>query len=141
MDSIEKTKHDILRAHASAVAEVGIRKAGERTRVVIASPFAGAVRRNLEYLGLCIRHSVSLGEAPLAPHAMYPLGLDDQDKGERRAGMDCGLAWLASGACAALAVYVDLGVSAGMLTEIAAAQQLGVLIVRRTVPGYIVSVV
>ena len=55
-------------------------------RVIIESPYAGDVERNLRYLRACTRDSLMRGEAPFASHAIYsqPGVLDDHDPEQRR---------------------------------------------------------
>ncbi len=83
-------------------------------RVVIESPFAGDVKRNLRYLRACLRDSLLKGEAPFASHALYtqPGVLDDDKPEDRKLGMEAGFAYRP---CAeATVVYTDLGMSPGM---------------------------
>lgn len=83
-------------------------------RVILESPYAGDVDRNLRYLRACLKDSLARGEAPFASHAIYtqPGVLDDGKPEERVAGIAAGFAW---GAVAdATVVYEDLGVSRGM---------------------------
>jgi hypothetical protein len=94
-------------------------------RVIIESPYAGnAVQRifNRNYARRCLRHALSLGEAPLASHLLYtqPGVLRDDVEADRKLGIDAGLAWLH--AADASVVYVDRGISAGMVKGIKAAQ-------------------
>lgn len=93
-------------------------------RVFLCSPYRGNRDRNADYLDACIADSLKRGEAPFAPHGFYPQFLDDDDADQRRAGIDCGLAWLR--AADLIAVYRDLGRSTGMEAEIAFAQQIGI---------------
>jgi hypothetical protein len=84
-------------------------------RVIIESPYAGDVDRNLRYLRAAMRDCLLRGEAPYASHALYtqPGVLDDTIPRERDLGITAGVAWRD---VADLTVfYVDLGWSAGML--------------------------
>jgi hypothetical protein len=83
-------------------------------RIVIETPFAGDVKRNLRYLRACLRDSLLRGEAPFASHAIYtqPGVLDDDKPDDRSLGMKAGWAWMK--AAEAVAVYRDLGVTSGM---------------------------
>jgi hypothetical protein len=83
-------------------------------RVLIESPFAGDVKRNLKYLRACLRDSLLRGEAPFASHAIYtqPGVLDDDKPDDRSLGMKAGWAWMK--VADAVAVYRDLGVTPGM---------------------------
>ena len=83
-------------------------------RVLIESPFAGNVARNVAYARACLADSLARGEAPFASHALYTLPgvLSDEVIEERERGIEAGLTW---GRVADLtAVYIDFGVSAGM---------------------------
>ena len=82
--------------------------------VIIESPYAGDIEKNVEYARACMHHSLSLGEAPIASHILYtqPGILIDEDPIERQWGIDAGLEW---GKHAELtAIYEDLGISRGM---------------------------
>jgi hypothetical protein len=92
--------------------------------VIIESPFAGDIEKNLRYLRACMRDSLLRGEAPYASHAMYtqPGVLDDGDPVDRDHGINAGFAWRRQ--AEATVVYTDLGVSRGMEYGIAAAKRL-----------------
>lgn len=82
--------------------------------VIIESPFAGDVKRNIAYARACVRDAILRGEYPIASHLLFtqPGILDDKKPEERAKGIDAGLAW---GMHAnATVVYVDLGLSPGM---------------------------
>ena len=82
--------------------------------VIIESPYAGDVERNVAYARAAMRDSILRGEAPLASHLLYTQEgiLDDDDPVERATGIEAGLAW---GAMAhATILYTDLGISGGM---------------------------
>lgn len=91
-------------------------------RVIIESPFAGAVARNQNYARLCCAHALALGDAPFASHLLYTQDgiLDDTIEDERELGITAGLIWgaVAETSC----VYIDLGVSGGMRRGIADAR-------------------
>lgn len=82
--------------------------------VIIESPYAGDVERNLRYLRACMRDCLLRGEAPFASHALYtqPGVLDDLIPGERDLGMRAGFVWGRKADCTV--VYADLGISDGM---------------------------
>ncbi len=104
--------------------------------VVIESPFAGDVERNVRYARAAMRDCLLRGEAPFASHLIYtqPGVLDDLVPDERRLGIEAGLVW---GAKAALtAVYTDLGISAGMELGIARAHVMGRPVEMRTLKGW-----
>lgn len=83
-------------------------------RVILESPFAGDVERNVAYARAALRDCLLRGEAPIASHLLYtqPGVLDDLIAGERALGIEAGLVW---GALAeATVVYADRGISGGM---------------------------
>jgi hypothetical protein len=105
--------------------------------VVIESPYAGDVERNLRYLRACLRDSLLRGEAPFASHGLYTQAgvLDDAVEAERARGMSAGWAWMR--ASSLVAVYTDLGISGGMAAGIAAADRAGVRVEYRSLAGWL----
>jgi hypothetical protein len=103
--------------------------------VIIESPYAGDVERNVEYARACVRDSLSRGEAPIASHLLYtqPGILRDEVPEERQWGIDAGLAWRK--VAEASVVYTDRGVTAGMEYGIAAAKKAGRPVEYRTLYG------
>lgn len=93
--------------------------------VILESPYAGDIERNVEYARRCLRDSLLRGEAPIASHLLYtqPGVLRDEMPNERQHGIDAGLAWRA--VAEASVVYTDLGVSTGMVYGIEAAKAAG----------------
>jgi hypothetical protein len=96
-------------------------------RVIIESPYAskseGILQTNIRFARLCVRHSLSLGETPIAFHLLYtqPEILNDNDAAERRLGMKAAQAWYE---CADIcAVYHEYGISNGMKVGIAIAKK------------------
>ena len=83
-------------------------------RVIIESPYAGDIERNLRYLRACMKDALARGEAPYASHALYtqPGVLDDNDAAERRLGIDAGFEWWLT--AERIVFYTDLGWSNGM---------------------------
>lgn len=104
-------------------------------RVIIESPYAGNLERNIHYLSRCLRHSLLSGEAPFASHALYTrIGvLDDSSPSERDIGLLAGWAWMH--AAHLVAVYTDLGISPGMKAGIEKAEQNGFPVEFRSLPG------
>ena len=83
-------------------------------KVIIESPYAGDIERNIKYARVCLKDSLSRGEAPMASHLLYTQEgvLDDTVESERMQGINAGLAWLE---VADLHVfYIDYGMSKGM---------------------------
>jgi len=91
--------------------------------VIIESPYAGDVTRNVAYVKACIKDCIGRGESPFASHALYTIALDDSDPYDRSLGMNCGHAW--GKVADATVVYSDLGISEGMKQGIAEAQKDG----------------
>ena len=108
-------------------------------RVILESPFAGDVERNVRYARACLRDSLLRGEAPIASHLLYtqPGVLNDDIAAERQQGIDAGLIWR-EGADASV-VYKDLGVSKGMQYGIAAAERSGIPVEYRSLPAEVMQ--
>jgi hypothetical protein len=104
--------------------------------VILESPFAGDVEQNIDYARLCVRDSLSRGEAPIASHLLYtqPTILDDDDPEERQWGIDAGLAWKSVADYSV--VYTDRGNTKGMEYGIAAAKAAGLEIKLRVLRDY-----
>jgi hypothetical protein len=89
-------------------------------RVIIESPYRANTWylaplqrwRNRRYARACLRHSLRLGEAPLASHLLYTQVLTDADAAERDWGIKAGLTWTEQADLCA--VYTDRGISNGM---------------------------
>ena len=64
-------------------------------RVILESPYAGDIERNVKYARMAVRDSLSKGEAPIASHLLYTQEgiLKDEIPEERQWGIDAGLAW------------------------------------------------
>lgn len=93
--------------------------------VIVETPYAGDIERNVAYARACLRDCLSRGEAPFASHLLYtqPGILDDALPHERELGINAGLIW---GEAAELtAVYTDLGISSGMRYGIERAAKAG----------------
>lgn len=82
-------------------------------RVILESPYAGDIERNVTYARRAILDCISRGESPIASHLLFPTFiLDDNVDKSRRLGIDLGLAW--HHVCDAVVFYADLGFSPGM---------------------------
>lgn len=82
--------------------------------VIVESPYAGDINRNIKYARECLKDSLLRGESPIASHLLYTQKdvLDDNIPSERKLGIDAGLAWKK---VADLHVfYIDFGMSNGM---------------------------
>ena len=94
------------------------------TLVIIESPYAGDVEKNLRYLRAALADCLSRGEAPYASHAIYtqPGVLRDEVPEERRRGIEAGFAW--GEVAPKRAFYEDRGWSTGMAYGYAEAWRL-----------------
>ena len=108
-------------------------------RVILESPFAGDVERNVRYARACLRDSLLRGEAPIASHLLYtqPGVLNDDIAAERQQGIDAGLIWRE--VADASVVYRDLGVSKGRQYGIAAAERSGIPVEYRSLPAEVMQ--
>jgi len=94
-------------------------------RVIVESPYAGDVDRNVDYARRCLHDCLMRGEAPFASHLLYtqPNVLDDDVPEERQLGILAGFAWRS--AAEATVVYTDYGISGGMQEGIDQAEAEG----------------
>lgn len=81
-------------------------------RVILESPYAGDIERNVNYARLCIKDSLNRGEAPIASHLLYTQCLDDDFEPHRFLGITAGLKW--GEKATKSVVYTDYGISKGM---------------------------
>lgn len=105
--------------------------------VIIESPYAGDVGRNVRYARAAMLDCLNRGEAPFASHLLYTQRgvLNDLDTKERRLGIAAGLAWGAK--ADATVVYVDLGVSDGMMIGVGHAKAAGRPVEVRKIEGWV----
>lgn len=104
--------------------------------VVIESPYAGDVERNLDYLRDAMADCLRRGEAPFASHGLYtqPGVLRDEIPEERAKGINAGFLWGAR--ASARVFYTDLGWSTGMRLGHDEAIRLGQSIEIRRLPKW-----
>jgi hypothetical protein len=83
--------------------------------VIIESPYAGDIEKNLRYLRLAMRDCLHRGEAPYASHALYTQEgvLRDEVPEERKLGIEAGFVWRK--VAKKTVVYADYGITPGML--------------------------
>jgi len=100
--------------------------------VIIESPFAGNIQKNLKYARKCMRDCFLRGEYPFASHLIYTQTgiLNDDIPKERKLGIDAGLKW--GEFAQKTIVYTDLGISKGMKHGIELAKKQGRLIEYRS---------
>lgn len=102
------------------------------TLVIIESPFAGNINKNIKYARQCMKDCFKRGEFPFASHLLYTQDgiLDDTNPEERKLGIHAGLVW---GRFADMTVvYTDLGITNGMKQGIKNAKKEGRKIKYRT---------
>jgi hypothetical protein len=104
--------------------------------VIVESPYAGDVERNVRYARACVRDCLRCGEAPLASHLLYTQSgiLNDGVPEERQQGIAVGIAW--ANVAEMIVVYTDLGISGGMHYGIENALTSGRPIEFRTLPNW-----
>ncbi len=85
-------------------------------KVFIVSPYSGDVEANVVYGKECVAHSIKHGETPFAGHLFYTQVLNDDDPEQRHRGMEMGREWMVG--CEVVAVYVDRGMSRGMVADV-----------------------
>lgn len=83
-------------------------------RVIVESPYAGGFS-NVRYSRRCLRDCLNRNESPFASHLLYTQKdvLDDKVPAERKKGIEAAHAWLE--VADAVAVYMDLGMTEGMV--------------------------
>ena len=93
-------------------------------RVIVESPFAGGFA-NVKYGRECVKDCINRGESPFAAHLLYTQKglLDDRLPDERRKGIDAAYGWLE--VADYVVVYMDLGITPGMVVGIVRAARMG----------------
>ena len=92
-------------------------------RIYLCSRYAGDTARNEVVAERLCRQLVDAGQAPFAPHLLYPRFLDDRNPSERELGIACGLAFMS--VRDEVWVYTADGFSSGMGRELDHAFRLG----------------
>lgn len=92
-------------------------------KVILESPYAGDVEKNVSYAKQCMLDCIRRNEAPFASHMLYTQILDDLKMDERDLGIEAGLVW--GKVADKTVVYTDLGVSRGMQLGIDRAKSEG----------------
>lgn len=100
--------------------------------VIVETPYAGDVERNVKYARACVRDCLLRGEAPYASHLLYTQEgvLRDDVPDERELGIEAGFAFRR--VAQVTVVYTDLGISKGMQHGIDHAHSIVHLIEFRT---------
>ena len=97
-----------------------------RRLVIVESPYAGYLDRNIEYGQKCMADCLKRNEAPFASHLLYTQDnvLDGTIKHERELGIMAGHQWMRR--ADAVVVYCDYGLSSGMIEGIKRAAAIGI---------------
>jgi hypothetical protein len=108
-------------------------------RVIIESPYAGDINRNMRYVRACMRDCLLNGETPFASHALYTQEgvLRDDLPDERALGIGAGFLWRY--VAEKTVVYIDEGMSSGMKAGIIHAEELGQPVEYRSIPDWEIS--
>jgi len=101
--------------------------------VILETPFAGDVARNVIFARLCMLDCLRRGEAPFASHLLYTQVLDDTIPEERMCGITAGLEWGLK--ADATVVYNDFGISRGMELGVKAAVKANRIVIERKLVG------
>lgn len=91
--------------------------------IYIASPYAGDIKKNVEFAKAACRYAMEQGCTPVAVHLLYPQFLDDSNPKERAAGLAMGHQVLS--VCDELWVCGDR-ISSGMELEIQEAKRMDI---------------
>ena len=102
--------------------------------VMIESPYAGDVEKNLRYLRAALHDCLIRGEAPFASHGLYTQVLDDTNPEERKHGIEAGFAFREVSDYTV--VYNDLGISPGMQLGIDHSHSKNIPVKFRSLPGW-----
>jgi hypothetical protein len=98
--------------------------------VIVESPYRSdnldKRRENVLYARECIKDSISRGEAPFASHLLYTQEgiLNDMNADERAKGIELGFNWLLKADL--VTVYIDRGISVGMIKGMRAALEFNI---------------
>lgn len=92
-------------------------------RVIVESPYAGDIARNVRYACAAVADCLRRGEAPFASHLIYtrPGVYRDEIPEERKLGIEAGFAWREVSELTVF--YEDLGWSNGMKLGLEDAQK------------------
>jgi len=104
--------------------------------VIIESPYAGDIEKNIKYGRACMADCLKRGEAPYASHLLYTQEgvLRDEISEERKLGIEAGFAWRK--AANLTVVYTDLGITEGMELGIKDSEEVGIPVEYRTISNW-----
>lgn len=102
-----------------------------RKKTILESPYFGDIEKNVEYARKCLKDSLDRDECPFASHLLYTQVLDDRDKKQRWQGMSQAFEWYQH--ADQMVLYIDLGISKGMLLGVKQATKHKIPIYKRTI--------
>ena len=102
-----------------------------RKKTILESPYFGNIEKNVEYARKCLKDSLDRDECPFASHLLYTQVLDDRDKKQRWQGMSQAFEWYQH--ADQMVLYIDLGISKGMLLGVKQATKHKIPIYKRTI--------
>ena len=110
----------------------------DKPLVLIESPYAGNVEKNIKYARACMRDSLLREEHPFVMHLLYTQNgiLDDDIPSERNLGIEAGLAW--GKHASKTVVYTNLGITPGMELGIQRAKDEGREIEYRVLDSWLI---
>ena len=108
-----------------ALTNIERQKKQAKKLVFICSPYAGDIEGNVMRAKRYGRFAITEGVVPIVPHLMYPQFLYEDDKEERKLGIQMGLALLSK--CDEMWVFGHR-LSEGMAIELKRAKQEGIVI-------------
>jgi hypothetical protein len=100
--------------------------------VIIESPYAGDLQRNIQYAIRAMYDSIlNHAEAPIAFHLLYPQILRDSNPEERQLGLNLSQLWYPH--ADRVIMYIDYGVSPGMNFGKVKAMSMGLPVTMRRI--------
>ncbi len=99
--------------------------------VILESPYAGDIERNVAYAHAAVRDCLLRGETPYASHLMLTGALDDTQAWQRALGCAAGMFW--AQVADKVVVYEDHGISNGMAAAIETHLNRGMIVESRKI--------
>lgn len=97
--------------------------------------YVNILARNLNYVRACVSDSIfNHKEAPFASHLLYTQILDDKIPAQRALGLEAEHSWFQG--AHTVVMYIDLGISEGMLKAERLAGCMGMRVEKRIIKGW-----
>lgn len=113
-------------------------KTAENKLVYICSPYRGETERNLAYARVLTRFALKNSFVPVTPHLYLTQVLDEEDRMQRKMGMDAGKELLKH--CGYILAGDRYGFTEGMFEEIHLAAQIGLKELGLTKDGKLIEI-